>query len=132
MVLLSTSDNKEFIVDREVAERMPLINGSELEISIVSSHRPKVLEYCEHHRGEPVDQDNTTEWDRQFVTQVEPKMLAKITADFLEMKPLLELGTKTISDLLKYKSADEIRELFNIKAPELDAHGCPRGSYLNE
>ncbi|KAL0573254.1 hypothetical protein V5O48_008701 [Marasmius crinis-equi] len=134
MVLLSTSDSKEFIVDKEVAERMTLINGPELETSdqaipllnVSSDVLEKILEYCEYHRGEPLDQNNirnTTEWDQNFIAQVNVDMLMKIikAANYLEMKPLLELGAKTVADMIKGKSADQIRALLNI------ANGTPDG-----
>ena len=57
----------------------------------------KILEYCEHHRGDPLstadDVDKRTtdigEWDRIFIT-VDPEMLFEIVlaANFLNIKPL--------------------------------------------
>jgi hypothetical protein len=60
-----------------------------------------VLEYCEHHRGEPADadphQDETrkrytdiSEWDQKFIT-VDQEMLFEIilAANYLDIKALL-------------------------------------------
>ena len=64
----------------------------------------QVLEYCEHHRGEPLpaadaeqNQDETrkrttdiSEWDQKFIT-VDQEMLFEIilAANYLDIKPLL-------------------------------------------
>ena len=64
----------------------------------------QVLEYCEHHRGEPLpaadaeqSQDETrkrttdiSEWDQKFIT-VDQEMLFEIilAANYLDIKPLL-------------------------------------------
>jgi len=89
----------------------------------------KVLEYCEHHRGEPLpaadadsNQDEarkrTTdigEWDQKFIT-VDQEMLFEIilAANYLDIKPLLDVGCKTVANMIKGKSPEEIRKLFNI------------------
>ena len=63
----------------------------------------QVLEYCEHHRGEPLpaadsaDSDDArkrttdiSEWDQKFIT-VDQEMLFEIilAANYLDIKPLL-------------------------------------------
>ena len=64
----------------------------------------QVLDYCEHHRGEPLptadsdqNQDETrkrttdiSEWDQKFIT-VDQEMLFEIilAANYLDIKPLL-------------------------------------------
>ena len=169
MVLLVTSDNEQFVVDKEVAERSVLIKNMLegeraprclchpisdslisrrcrrerpahpiaecffvcAEKSLSSSRRPRrsacpliasiaqVLEYCEHHRGEPLptaDEANADEnrkrttdigeWDQKFIT-VDQEMLFEIilAANYLDIKPLLcvvfrglrnELGSLTL------------------------------------
>ena len=64
---------------------------------------PQVLEYCEHHRGEPLPAADSTdsddarkrttdisEWDQKFIT-VDQEMLFEIilAANYLDIKPLL-------------------------------------------
>lgn len=66
-------------------------------------YRSQVLEYCEHHRGEPLpsgDSDNAdetrkrttdiSEWDQKFIT-VDQEMLFEIilAANYLDIKSLL-------------------------------------------
>ncbi|KAF9789901.1 S-phase kinase-associated protein 1A-like protein [Thelephora terrestris] len=142
MVLLVTSDNKNFVVDREVADRSvfvkntlearglsiatpPMLNGGCFELT---SPFLQVLEYCQHHRGEPLpttddanadeNRKRTTdigEWDRKFIT-VDHEMLFEIilAANYLDIKPLLDVGCKTIGNMVKGKSPEEVRKLFDI------------------
>jgi hypothetical protein len=108
-----------------------------------------VLEYCEHHRGEPLptadsdaNQDETrkrttdiNEWDQKFIT-VDQEMLFEIilAANYLDIKSLLfvfspfcclsslnlidqfhsDVGCKTVANMIKGKTPEEIRKLFNI------------------
>lgn len=110
----------------------------------------QVLEYCEHHRGEPLptpdseaNQDETrkrttdiNEWDQKFIT-VDQEMLFEIilAANYLDIKSLLcvallyllcvlcawrlillcsDVGCKTVANMIKGKTPEEIRKLFNI------------------
>jgi len=139
MVLLVTSDNENFNVDKDVAERSVLIKNMLEDVgesdqpiplpNVSASVLRKVLEYCEHHRGEPLpaadadsNQDEarkrTTdigEWDQKFIT-VDQEMLFEIilAANYLDIKPLLDVGCKTVANMIKGKSPEEIRKLFNI------------------
>lgn len=38
-----------------------------------------------------------------------------LAANYLDIKPLLDLGCRTVAGMMKGKSAEEIRKLFNIK-----------------
>ncbi|KAN0102616.1 Cullin repeat-like-containing domain protein [Hyaloscypha variabilis] len=95
----------------------------------------KVLEWCQHHKG---DLSNTTrhhngwdqlslvssitkrneelsEWDEKFF-QVDQEMLFEIilAANYLDIIPLLSLAYKTVANMIKGKSPEEIRRTFNI------------------
>jgi hypothetical protein len=76
----------------------------------------QVLEYCEHHRGEPLptaDEANADEnrkrttdigkWDKRFIT-VDQEMLFEIilAANYLDMKPLLCVTSCSIRDILGF------------------------------
>ncbi|PVI02733.1 sulfur metabolism negative regulator SconC [Periconia macrospinosa] len=137
-VTLTTSDNQSLKVDREVAERSILIknlledlgtDGAE-EIPIPNVNEAvmkKVLEWCEHHRKDPpASQDDDSdsrkkstdidEWDQKFM-QVDQEMLFEIilAANYLDIKALLDVGCKTVANMIKGKSPDEIRKTFNIQ-----------------
>ncbi|KAG1770368.1 Skp1 family, dimerization domain-containing protein [Suillus subaureus] len=139
MVHLVTSDNVEFVVDKEVVERSVLIKNMLEDVgesdqsiplaNVSSAVLRKVIEYCEHHRGEPLpsadadqNQDETrkrttdiSEWDQKFIT-VDQEMLFEIilAANYLDIKSLLDVGCKTVANMIKGKTPDEIRRLFNI------------------
>ncbi|KAF8634083.1 hypothetical protein AX15_001085 [Amanita polypyramis BW_CC] len=139
MVVLLTSDNEQFTADKEVVERSVLIKNMLEDVgdldqaiplpNVSSSVMKKVLEYCEHHRGEPLPvadadqtQDDTrkrsteiSEWDQKFIT-VDQEMLFEIilAANYLDIKPLLDVGCKTVANMIKGKTPEEIRKLFNI------------------
>ncbi|CAE6414084.1 E3 ubiquitin ligase SCF complex, Skp subunit [Rhizoctonia solani] len=140
MVVLVTSDNEQFNVEKDVAERSVLIKNMLEDVgesdqpiplpNVSSSVLKKVLEYCEHHRAEPLpaaDTDNNAddprkrqvseigEWDQKFI-QVDQEMLFEIilAANYLDIKPLLDVGCKTVANMIKGKTPEEIRKLFNI------------------
>ncbi|KAK7054665.1 hypothetical protein VNI00_003128 [Paramarasmius palmivorus] len=131
MVLLVTSDNEQFTADKEVVERSVLIKNMLEDVgeSDQPIPLPNVLEYCEHHRGEPLpaadsdqSQDDTrkrttdiSEWDQKFIT-VDQEMLFEIilAANYLDIKSLLDVGCKTVANMIKGKTPEEIRKLFNI------------------
>ncbi|PWN35323.1 putative negative regulator sulfur controller-3 [Meira miltonrushii] len=138
MVQLSTSDNEIFNVDRDVAERsvllktmlddLPEAEENPIPLSNVSSNvLKKVLEYCAHHRGDPAPPTDESEesrkrttdigdWDSKFIN-VDQEMLFEIilAANYLDIKPLLDVGCKTVANMIKGKTPEEIRKLFNIQ-----------------
>lgn len=118
MVLLTTSDNEHFTVDRDIAERSVLIKQMIEDIgetdqpiplpNVSSSVLAKVLEYCSHHRndlpttGDDADEmrrraTDISEWDAKFI-QVDQEMLFEIilAANYLDIKSLLDVGCKTV------------------------------------
>jgi len=137
MVLLVTSDNEQFTVEKKVAERSVLIKNMLEDVgesdqpiplpNVTSSVLKKVLEYCEHHKDEPLpvgddNQDDSrkrttdiSEWDQKFIT-VDQEMLFEIilAANYLDIKALLDVGCKTVANMIKGKTPEEIRKLFNI------------------
>ncbi|KAK4137251.1 putative E3 ubiquitin ligase complex SCF subunit sconC [Trichocladium antarcticum] len=137
-VTLTSNEGSQIEVDRVVAERSMLIKnlmedlGDEAIVSpipIPNVNDPvlrKVVEWCEHHRNDAAqsaddDNDNrkkTTdidEWDQKFM-QVDQEMLFEIilAANYLDIKALLDVGCKTVANMIKGKSPEEIRKTFNI------------------
>jgi len=135
---LQSNDGASVAVDRDVAERSVLIKnliedmGEEAltaPIPIPNVNEPvlrKVIEWCEHHRTDPPqanddENDNrkkTTdidEWDQKFM-QVDQEMLFEIilASNYLDIKALLDVGCKTVANMIKGKSPEEIRKTFNI------------------
>jgi len=138
-IKLLSSDNVELTVDKEVAERSILIKNmledvggdvSDQAIPIPNVNEGvlrKVIEWCEHHKSDPpppTDDESDSrkkstdieEWDQKFM-QVDQEMLFEIilAANYLDIKPLLDVGCKTVANMIKGKSPEEIRKTFNIQ-----------------
>lgn len=87
----------------------------------------KVIEYCTYYQTkEPMTQITTPlksskieevvqQWYADFV-KVEQVLLFELVtaANFMDIKPLLDLTCFAVSVLIKGKSAEEIRKIFNI------------------
>ncbi|MCJ1378726.1 hypothetical protein MMC17_001825 [Xylographa soralifera] len=139
-ITLRSSDGVEMTVEKEVAERSMLIknlledmsDGSTTEEAIPIANvneavLKKVIEWCTHHRSDPpatADDDSDSrkkttdieEWDQKFM-QVDQEMLFEIilAANYLDIKALLDVGCKTVANMIKGKSPEEIRKTFNIQ-----------------
>ncbi|KAK5015604.1 hypothetical protein LTR60_002701 [Cryomyces antarcticus] len=134
---LRNCDGADNDVERAVVERSMLVKnlledlGSQNEaIPIMNVNEVvlrKVMEWCEHHKKDPApaqddDADSrkkTTdieEWDQKFM-QVDQEMLFEIilAANYMDIKALLDVGCKTVANMIKGKSPDEIRKTFNIQ-----------------
>ncbi|MCJ1406308.1 hypothetical protein MMC19_000373 [Ptychographa xylographoides] len=124
-IVLKSSDNVEITVEREVGERSVLIKN--LMEDVNEAVLKKVIEWCQHHRGDPpttADDDSDSrkkttdidEWDQKFM-QVDQEMLFEIilAANYLDIKALLDVGCKTVANMIKGKSPEEIRKTFNIQ-----------------
>lgn len=137
-VTLKANDGLEITVDREVAERSMLIKNLLEDLGNMAFDTPvplpnvngpvleKILEWCEHHRNDPKptnDDDNESrkkttdidEWDQKYM-QVDQEMLFEIilAANYMDIKALLDVGCKTVANMIKGKSPEEIRKTFNI------------------
>jgi len=138
-LVLQSSDGEDIQVDRDVAERSVLIKNMVGDLGEEAMEEPipipnvnaavlkKVIEWCIHHKHDPPstnedDSDSrkkTTdieEWDQKFM-QVDQEMLFEIilAANYLDIKALLDVGCKTVANMIKGKSPEEIRKTFNIQ-----------------
>ncbi|KAJ2907197.1 E3 ubiquitin ligase complex SCF subunit scon-3 [Zalerion maritima] len=139
MLHLATNDHAVIQVERQVAERSIVVKHMLEDIgdeavgkepiplpNVNEAVLRKVLEWCDHHKNDPPstgDDDNESrkkttdieEWDQKFM-QVDQEMLFEIilAANYLDIKPLLDVGCKTVANMIKGKSPEEIRKTFNI------------------
>jgi len=138
-VTLTASDGVDMTIDRQVAMRSILIKNLLDDLPAEATTEPipvpnvnesvlkKVMEWCEHHKNDPVsstDDDSDSrkkstdieEWDVKYM-QVDQEMLFEIilAANYLDIKALLDVGCKTVADMIKGKSPEEIRKTFNIQ-----------------
>jgi S-phase kinase-associated protein 1 len=87
----------------------------------------KVVAYLEHHAGNPAKEierplrsanmrDVVDEWDADFV-EVEQEVLFELilAANYMDIKPLLDLTCAKVASMLKGKTPEEIRKKFNIQ-----------------
>lgn len=121
---------KTMIEGDEEAKHIPLPN---VEPNIFN----KVLEYMTHHHKNPPKEierpirsadpkECFSDWDAKFI-DVDQDMLFQIilAANYLDMKPLLDLTCAKVASMMKGKSPEEIRTLFGIVndfTPEEEAH----------
>lgn len=138
-LILQSSDNEDISVDKDVAERSVLIKNMVSDLGEEAMTEPipipnvnaavlkKVIEWCTHHKNDPApptDDDSDSrkkttdieEWDQKFM-QVDQEMLFEIilAANYLDIKQLLDVGCKTVANMIKGKSPEEIRKTFNIQ-----------------
>jgi S-phase kinase-associated protein 1 len=134
---LVSNDQISITVERQVAEKSMLIKNMVEDLgddavtdvpipNVNEAVLRKVLEWCEHHKNDPAaaaDDDSDSrkkttdieEWDQKFM-QVDQEMLFEIilASNYLDIKPLLDVGCKTVANMIKGKSPEEIRKTFNI------------------
>lgn len=84
----------------------------------------KVVEFPEYRRKQETTHMTAEEcnnWEAEFV-EVDKAMLFAIirAANFLDVQPLLDLGCKTVADMMKGKTAAQVNEEFAI----------PKGTHL--
>jgi S-phase kinase-associated protein 1 len=139
-VILKSSDEEQFPVDVEIAKCSVLIRdmlenlgvdeGKEEVIPIQTvkgSILKMIVDWATHHKddppppphadveGEPRSTDMSS-WDQQFL-QVNQTTLFELimAANYLDIKPLLDLGCKKVALLIAGRTTQEIRDLFNIE-----------------
>lgn len=133
-IILLSSDNKELKVDKEVADKSVLIKNMLEDIGDSDSSIPlpnvkgnileKVIEWCIYHKDKFKEYENEDdnfrnteidEWNQKYM-EVDQETLFDIilASNYLDIKPLLDIGCKTVANMIKGKSTEEIRKTFNI------------------
>ncbi|KAG8744511.1 hypothetical protein FRC11_013438, partial [Ceratobasidium sp. 423] len=96
----------------------------------LTSYGVKIIAYCDHYgydKLRPIEGDRNSddprkkrpseivEWDQKFIG-VDPEMLFGVisAANFLDIRPLLELGCKTVANQIKGMTPEEIKKHFNV------------------
>jgi len=135
-VTLQSQDGQDFKVEVKVAYMSNTIKdliedaGVDLPIhlpNVTGEVLRKVVEYCKYHtlnpdlnkKTEEEEHDSTKfticEWDVEFC-KVEQSTLFELimAANYLDIKDLLDLTCKTVAGMIKGKTPEEIRTMFNI------------------
>ncbi|XP_062551544.1 S-phase kinase-associated protein 1-like [Armigeres subalbatus] len=109
-------------MDEDYAEVVPLPN-------VHSSTLRRVLEWANFHKDDkpPLDAldysnepyrrtDDICDWDREFL-RVEQAVLLDLVlaANYLDIEDLLDVTCKTVANMIKGRTPDQIRETFEIE-----------------
>ncbi|KII87155.1 hypothetical protein PLICRDRAFT_176940 [Plicaturopsis crispa FD-325 SS-3] len=137
-IQLLSSDNELHTVDRNIIQRSALVkkiidgsyDGKPIPVANVSSAiLIKVIEYCEYHKNEPIASEDSdlnpyemrnrtlqiSPWDREFIdVDLDTLFDIIIAANYLEIRELIDVGSKRIASIIKGKTPDEIRKQFGI------------------
>ncbi|XP_071691428.1 SKP1-like protein 1B [Rutidosis leptorrhynchoides] len=127
--VLKSSDGETFEVEEAVALQSQTIkhmiedNCADTIIpipNVTSKILSMVIQYCKIHAESPKNdkksEDDLKTFDADFV-QVDQDTLFDLilAANYLDIKSLLHLTCQGVADLVKGKTTEEIRKLFNIK-----------------
>jgi len=107
----------------------------------------KVIEFCKYYRQEPMTEiekplksavmaEVVQKWYAEFVN-VEQALLFELilAANYMDIKPLLDLTCATVASMIKGKTPDEIRKTFNISndfSPEEEAQVREENKWCEE
>lgn len=125
-------------------------DGNELEFplpNVKTQVLRKVIEFCEHHLEEPMTEiekplksqnmaDVVQKWYADFV-DLEQVLLFELilAANYMDIKPLLDLTCATVASMIKGKTPEEIRATFNITndfSPEEEAQVREENKWCEE
>lgn len=136
LVASMLNDNED---DDEVTE-IPLPN-------VKATVLAKVIEFCSHHKQEPMTEiekplksavmgEVVQKWYADFIN-VEQVLLFELilAANFMDIKPLLDLTCATVASQIKGKTPEEIRQTFNITndfSPEEEAQVREENKWCDE
>ena len=107
------------IGEDDTDEEIPLANVSAAILR-------KVIEWARHHKDDNIasaDEDDSRErrtddipqWDQEFLKVDQGTLFELIqAANYLDIKGLLDVTCKTVANMIKGKSPEEIRKTFNI------------------
>ncbi|KAE9549510.1 hypothetical protein FO519_007274 [Halicephalobus sp. NKZ332] len=142
-IKLVSSDGEQFEVDRDVIKLSTTLHTmfQDLGIDSDSSQVPtdpipiqnvsgtilkKVIAWCTYHKNDQAGSDENDprekrtddipSWDVEFL-KIDQGMLFEmiLAANYLDIKGLLDVTCKTVANMIKGKTPEEIRRTFNIK-----------------
>jgi len=138
IVHLVSQEGDSFDVDLRVAKMSELVKAmiddeteedEAPEIPLPNVKSPvlaKVIEFCKHYQSEPMNDiekplkssnmhEVVQDWYADFVN-VDQQVLFEIilAANYMDIKPLLDLTCATVASMIKGKTPEEIRQTFNI------------------
>ncbi|KAL3634334.1 SKP1-like protein 1A [Castilleja foliolosa] len=123
-IVLRTTDEEVFEVEEAVAVQsltikhiieddcaddvIPLPNVTGIILS-------KVIEYCKRHVDASYTDDELKALDAEFVKVDQTTLVDLIlAANYLDIESLLDLTIQAVADIIKDKSPEELRRIFNV------------------
>jgi len=139
-IKLVSSDSTEFSVDVNIAKMSLTIKTMLEDLTVGAGNEDDkiplpnvrgdilqlVINWANYHKDDPpAPEDDDTrekrtddiiEWDRKFL-EVDQTILFDLilAANYLDIKGLLDVTCKTVANMIKGKTPEEIRRTFNIK-----------------
>ena len=139
-ITLQSSDGKIFNIAAEIAKKsvflevklerwMNVNDGGEsvpTHLPINAAILKKVIQWAENHKADPPSLDNPknkvmrtyaiSSWDSDFLKEDQGTIFSLIlAANYLDIEGLLHATCKSVANMMKGRSANEIREIFNIQ-----------------
>ena len=129
-IKLQSSDGEIFPVDVEIAKQSVLLlgmdDGDEEVVplpNVNSAILKKVIQWASYHKDDPPLPENKEKrtddicsWDVDFLKVDKGTLFELImAANYLDIKGLIDVTCKTVANMIKGKTPEEIRETFNIK-----------------
>ena len=134
-ITLVSSDGEKVEISSKAVQRSVLVKGiiedypddAEVPLNNVKSNiLKKIKEYLEHYENEepkeierPLPSQNfkecVEEWDFNYIN-VDLELIFELIlgANYMDIKPLLELASAKVASIIKCKNNEEIRKTFNI------------------
>ena len=132
-VTVVTKDGDKYTIDREIANQLGTVNkllcdvedNSEIPLPQVDTKSfKKVVEYANLSKANSkvTDENGKTEnnempsWEKEYCKMDQDTLFEIIlAANYLEYADLLDATCKTVAYMIKGKTPDEIRHVFNIE-----------------
>lgn len=158
--MVTTEDGTAFIVGRRVAEQSETLKNLIEDVgditqviqlpNVTGKVYEKVIEFCKHalllkqeqkqeqkQEEEAEDEKKLTEWEESFVKDMENDFLVSVllAANFLEVKPLLELMCTALARRMDNKSVQELREMLSLEndfTPEEEEENAKENEWVEE
>nr|CDS33361.2 S phase kinase associated protein 1 [Hymenolepis microstoma] len=140
-VRLTTCDDGVFEVDASVIRQAVMIrdilddvgpdaaeDDEPIPLQFVNSAIfKKVIQWCQYHKDDAPQQDDDenkerrtddiSSWDQEFLRVDQGTLFELIlAANYLDIKGLLDTCCKSVANMIKGKTPEEIRKTFNIKS----------------
>ncbi len=136
---LQSSDGETFTLDVEIAKQSQTIKNMLEDLGVDDEEEEtvplpnvnaailkKIITWCTYHKDDPPPPeddenkekrtDDISSWDADFLKVDQGTLFELIlAANYLDIKGLLDVTCKTVANMIKGKTPEEIRKTFNIK-----------------